>query len=196
MMLRIEGILMGDEEIGKTCLLYGLINRPAPHEHIPTILEAHTMDLQLESSGKDHIELVLYDTPGRHDHLHIVHTLMKNKDFILLCFSLVIPASFNNINKHWMKEIKENMASAVPIVLIGLQLDLRNNPQIVEDLVDKGTSAIDYDMGRELADEIGAVGYIECSNNDINDIEKVREKLREVSHSQQMKNKKNKCSIS
>ena len=48
-------------------------------------------------------------------------------------------------------------------MLVGTKLDQRNTPEVVEDLLGKGSAAIDSEQGEELSKEIGATQYIECS---------------------------------
>jgi GTPase SAR1 family protein len=51
----------------------------------------------------------------------------------------------------------------VPILLIGLKSDLRDNPQTLEELVKTGEVPVSAAEGEAMAKEIGAVAYMECS---------------------------------
>ena len=50
-----------------------------------------------------------------------------------------------------------------PIVLVGTKLDLRNDTETIEKLREKGLKPITYAQGLELAKDIGAGKYLECS---------------------------------
>ena len=84
----------------------------------------------------------------------------------------------------------------VPIFLLGTQLDLRNKPQVIEDLIDQGTPAIDTEQGKKLAEDIGALHYVECSALDTSDIDNIRQKMTQIAYEQKQKYKKEKCVIS
>jgi len=51
----------------------------------------------------------------------------------------------------------------VPILLVGMQTDLRADRFVVEQLASKGEKPVTKEMGEQLAREVGAVGYMECS---------------------------------
>ena len=98
-MLRVEGVVLGDYGVGKTSILYALLNKQVPEEHVPTILEAYRVEVNVKDDTK--MELVLHDTPGNKDHAQFTHMSMNNnKEFVLLCFSLIQPKSFENIRKY------------------------------------------------------------------------------------------------
>ncbi len=54
----------------------------------------------------------------------------NNVDVFLVCFSLVNSTSLNNVAQKWVPELK-NYARRVPIILVGLKKDLRDNPKTV-----------------------------------------------------------------
>merc|ERR1712032_1802251 len=47
-----------------------------------------------------------------------------NTDVFLLCFSVVMPSTFQNVREKWIPEIR-SQSKKVPIVLVGTQSDLR-----------------------------------------------------------------------
>lgn len=62
----------------------------------------------------------------------------------------------------WYKEIEQS-APGVPIVLVGTKSDLRNVKSAVEQLKKNGEAPITKQQGEEMAQEIGAYKYFECS---------------------------------
>lgn len=78
---------------------------------------------------------------------------------------------------------------------MGTQLDLRNTPAIIEDLIDQGTPAIETLDGQRLADQIGAIHYIECSAFNSQETEGIRRKAGQIAYECKKKNKKEKCVI-
>jgi GTPase SAR1 family protein len=80
----------------------------------------------------------------------------------IICFSINIPASYENIKKKWLPEIKQHAESA-PIILVGTKSDLRNDPDTINTLKKKGQAPITSEQGSALQRDIGAAKYMECS---------------------------------
>ena len=55
-------------------------------------------------------------------------------DVFLVCYSVVNPASFDNVRAKWSPEIKHNNPDT-PVVLVGTKLDLRDDKHTVEKLL-------------------------------------------------------------
>jgi len=55
-------------------------------------------------------------------------------DVFLICYSVVNPASFDNVRAKWSPEIKHN-SPGIPIVLVGTKLDLRDDKHTIEKLI-------------------------------------------------------------
>ncbi|KAF9895593.1 Rho GTPase protein rac1, partial [Lobosporangium transversale] len=62
----------------------------------------------------------------------------------------------------WAPEIKHH-APNVPTILVGTKLDLRDDKDTLEKLNEKKMTPISYPQGLQMAKEIGAVRYLECS---------------------------------
>jgi Ras-related C3 botulinum toxin substrate 1 len=62
----------------------------------------------------------------------------------------------------WYPEI-EHHAPGVPIILVGTKLDLRDDPEVREQLRQRKMAPISYEQAVQVAKEIRAVKYIECS---------------------------------
>ncbi|KAJ8793364.1 hypothetical protein J1605_019415 [Eschrichtius robustus] len=83
-------------------------------------------------------------------------------DVFLICFSLVSPASFENVRAKWYPEVRHHCPNT-PIILVGTKLDLRDDKDTIEKLKEKKLTPITYPQGLAMAKEIGAVKYLECS---------------------------------
>lgn len=51
----------------------------------------------------------------------------------------------------------------MPIILVGTKLDLRDDPRTRQALADRKMAPIQYEQAVQLAKEIKAVKYLECS---------------------------------
>eukprot|EP00064_Thunnus_orientalis_P015307 superscaffoldBa00002811_g15357 len=104
----------------------------------------------------------LQDTPPGSDEAQILCRFCEHSDVFLICFSLVSPASFENVRAKWYPEVRHHCPNT-PIILVGTKLDLRDDKDTIERLRDKKLSPITYPQGLAMAREIGAVKYLECS---------------------------------
>ena len=65
------------------------------------------------------------------------------QDVFLICFSLVNPASFENVRAKWYPEVRHHCPN-VPIILVGTKLDLREDRETIEKLKEKRLAPITY----------------------------------------------------
>jgi GTPase SAR1 family protein len=59
-------------------------------------------------------------------------------DVFLVCYSVVNPASFDNVRAKWSPEIKHNNPET-PVVLVGTKLDLRDDKHTIDKLLVRET---------------------------------------------------------
>ncbi|KAL0760957.1 hypothetical protein Bca101_077107 [Brassica carinata] len=107
------------------------------------------------------VNLGLWDTAGQEDYNRLRPLSYRGADVFLLAFSLISKASYENIYKKWLPELK-HYAPTIPIVLVGTKLDLRDDKQFLKD--HPGAASITTAQGEELRKMIGAVRYLECSS--------------------------------
>ncbi len=119
-------------------------------------------DVQME---KHLVDLQLNDTAGQEDYDRLRPVAYPNTDVFLLCFSLDDAENTRNVKEKWLPELT-NYCPGVPVILVGTKSDLRHQAvNAVVDVVEltKRRRQITRREGEELANEIGAVGYVECS---------------------------------
>ncbi|CAA2935164.1 rac-like GTP-binding RHO1 [Olea europaea subsp. europaea] len=106
------------------------------------------------------IYLLLFSFTGQEDYNRLRPLSYRGADVFILAFSLISKASYENVIKKWIPELK-HYAPGVPIVLVGTKLDLRDDKQFCID--HPGAVPITTAQGEELRKIIGASSYIECS---------------------------------
>uniref|UniRef100_U3JL44 Ras homolog family member J n=1 Tax=Ficedula albicollis TaxID=59894 RepID=U3JL44_FICAL len=113
-------VVVGDGAVGKTCLLMSYANDAFPEEYVPTVFDHYAVTVTV--GGQQHL-LGLYDTAGQEDYNQLRPLSYPNTDVFLICFSVVNPASYHNVQEEWVPELKVCMPN-VPYVLIGTQVKL------------------------------------------------------------------------
>lgn len=153
-------VIVGDSEVGKTCLLISYISKLFPIKYVPTVFEDYFLK---EIINGTQFIFHLRDTAGLEDYDRLRPLSYPEVDVFIVCFSLVHPSSLENVKSKWHPEIRYHSNSRVPIILIGTKLDLRNDPETSAKLKSNKLAAITYQQGSQIAEEIGAVKYLECS---------------------------------
>lgn len=154
-------VVVGDSGVGKTCMAIVYDKKVFPTDYVPTIYSAYIAYVKIDSEG---YEFVLWDTTGNSEY----DRLRRNCDYhstnvVFLCFSVTQPTSFVSVMTRWYPELQE-ICPDVPVIVIGTKTDLRNDEATINELRESGLSPITKDEGQQLAKDINAVKYLECSS--------------------------------
>ncbi|KAK9462548.1 small GTPase superfamily [Lipomyces oligophaga] len=156
-------VTVGDQACGKTSLLLTYTMGVFPELYMPTIFENRAVTVKL-LSGKS-ARLDLFDTAGQEQFDRLRPLAYNDTNLVLIAYSVDNPTSLQNISERWWPEVSHYCSLKMPIVIVGLKTDLRNDPKVVESLRASGfTSTVSSQQGREVAKKIaGGVPYVECS---------------------------------
>ncbi|KAI8809731.1 rho family small GTP binding protein cdc42 [Cladochytrium replicatum] len=158
-MQTIKCVVVGDGAVGKTCLLISYTTNKFPSEYVPTVFDNYAVTVMI---GNEPYTLGLFDTAGQEDYDRLRPLSYPQTDVFLICFSTVNPASFENVREKWFPEVRHH-CPGVPCIVVGTQMDLREDNATIEKLAKARQKPVSPDMGERLAKEVGAVKYLECS---------------------------------
>merc|ERR1712113_192262 len=109
-MTEIKCVVVGDGAVGKTCLLMTYTHNAFPVEYVPTVFDNYTANVMVNSQP---ITLGLWDTAGQEDFDQLRPLSYTEANIFVICFSVVSPASFENVESKWLPEL-EHYQPGVP----------------------------------------------------------------------------------
>ncbi|KAM4715979.1 ras-related C3 botulinum toxin substrate 1-like [Anableps anableps] len=157
-MQAVKCVPLGDGAVGKSTMIL-TYTEGFPKEWTPSVFEKHNVSVMVDGSQ---VTLQLWDHTGLAEYDELRRLSFPQTDVFLLCFSLVHPSTFESVRRKWIEEVR-NHCPAVPVILVGTMLDRRDDKDRREELKKEHLSPITYDQGLAMAEEIGAVKYLECS---------------------------------
>ncbi|KXJ91905.1 GTP-binding protein rho2 [Microdochium bolleyi] len=158
--IRRKLVIIGDGACGKTSLLSVFTLGYFPTHYVPTVFENYVTDCRVD--GKS-VQLALWDTAGQEDYERLRPLAYAKAHVILIGFSVDSPDSLDNVKHKWIEEANER-CPGVPIILVGLKKDLRDDPVAIEEMRKKSLKFVTDRQGSAAATEIGARKYLECSS--------------------------------
>jgi len=158
--IRRKLVIIGDGACGKTSLLSVFTLGYFPKHYVPTVFENYVTDCRVD--GKS-VQLALWDTAGQEDYERLRPLAYSKAHVLLIGFSVDTPDSLDNVKHKWVEEANER-CPGVPILLVGLKKDLRDDPLAQEDMRKKSLRFTTEKNGNDIAQEIGARKYLECSS--------------------------------
>ncbi|ODQ78419.1 hypothetical protein BABINDRAFT_162649 [Babjeviella inositovora NRRL Y-12698] len=193
--IRRKLVIVGDGACGKTCLLIVFSKGTFPEVYVPTVFENYVSTVEVDGRR---VELALWDTAGQEDYDRLRPLSYPDSNVILICFSIDLPDSLENVKEKWISEV-QHFCQGVPIILVGCKADLRQDPATNERLRQLGASPVASSEGQAVAEQIGAMHYLECSARTKQGVVEVfntatRASLKPASSNKSTKKKK-KCTI-
>ena len=121
-------ILTGDSGVGKTNILSQFVRNQFNPDSMTTIgVEFATKTVHV-STGKT-VKAQIWDTAGQERYRAITSAYYKGAKGAILMYDITSTNSFTSLNK-WIKEIRDNTESNIPILLVGNKIDLKDRRSI------------------------------------------------------------------
>ena len=159
-MQAIKCMVVGDKAVGKKCALITYTSSDAfPGLYVPTQWDNYSANVMVDGRP---INLGLWCSAGQEDYVRLRPLSYPQTDVFLVCYSVVNPSSFENVKATWIPEVRHHCPE-VPMILVGLKIDLRDDRDYIEKLKECHLSPITYEMGFKYARDLGFVKFCECS---------------------------------
>jgi len=158
--MRRKLVIIGDGACGKTSLLSVFTLGYFPTHYVPTVFENYVTDCRVDGRS---VQLALWDTAGQEDYERLRPLAYSKAHVILIGFSVDSPDSIENVRHKWVEEAQER-CPGVPVILVGLKKDLREDPLAIEEMRKKSQKFITYKEGNDTGALFGARKYLECSS--------------------------------
>ncbi|XP_024083453.1 cdc42 homolog isoform X3 [Cimex lectularius] len=155
----IKCVVIGNGAVGKTSMLISFTTDEFLPDHVPTIFDHHGVDIRV--NGQPYV-LNLFDTAGQEEYARLRSLGYQHTNVFLICFSVVNPASFQDVKSKWIQEVR-HFCPRARYILVGTQIDLRENEKTLADMTKRRLRPISKNNGERMAKEIGACEYLECS---------------------------------
>ncbi len=129
-MEKIKIILVGESEVGKTCIINQYINQEFEQNHLTTIgVGESKKEIEIENTN---LKLEIWDTAGQEQYRATNKIFMKGAKIALLVYDITNEKSFEQIN-YWHETVKKMNKENVIFCLVGNKNDLYEKRVISEE---------------------------------------------------------------
>ena len=160
-MQTIKIVAVGDPTCGKTFALVTYASGKFPHGTyaFPTVFDNYSATRMI---GGEPYTIGLFDTSGLEDYDRLRPLSYPQTDVFIVGYSVTKPSEFANMEDKWILEVRHHCPK-VPMILVGMKIDLRNDRNTIEKLKRNKQNPITFEMGFKKAKELGFAKYCECS---------------------------------
>lgn len=165
---KIKIILVGNAAVGKTAII-NRFHYNSFSDTIPSTFVVNYIDHVIKINNEN-IKIAVWDTAGQEKYKSLTKIFVKDSKIVIFVYDITTKTSFDEVD-YWVKTVKDILGDAPVYGLVGNKKDLFQKEEI------------DEDMGRNKADEIGAIFRLTSAKTErggINDymIELVEEYLK------------------
>ena len=120
-------IFLGDQGVGKSCILNRFMNDTFTEEYQATIgLDFQSKNVQIDNQD---IHLLLYDTAGQEKFRSLIPMYTRDANIILLVYEVTSKDSFLHLN-HWLNDLTTVKKDEVIFVVVGNKTDLEDKREV------------------------------------------------------------------
>ena len=120
-------IFLGDQSVGKTCILNRYVNNEFTENYQATIgLDFQSKNINI---GNQDINILFYDTAGQEKFRSLIPLYTRDAKIILLVYDISCKESFIHLSD-WLQELTNVNKNEVIFALIGNKNDLKDSRQV------------------------------------------------------------------
>ena len=121
-------LLLGDTEVGKTCLINRYTNGVFREEYISTVgIDFYTKPEEINNKT---VQVKIWDTVGQERFRALTPSFLRNAEGVVIVFDVTSQESFDNV-KGWINSVKSNIGeNVIPIIIVGNKIDMENLREI------------------------------------------------------------------
>ena len=148
-------VLLGVTGVGKTSIISRFLNNSFEEEVISTKgANFSSKTIIFKECENKSVQFDLWDTAGQEQYRSLTMIFYKDAKIAILVYDITRRETFEEIQKYWYKQIKENSTPDIIIAVVANKCDLLDNEEVSEL------------EGKEFADQIGAIfKSTSCSEN-------------------------------
>ena len=165
-------IVIGNSSVGKTCITNQATKNFFPNNYQATIgMEIYSLFLKID---KKIIKLQIWDTCGQEIYRSLITNFYRSSSLAIIVYAINKRESFKDLSL-WIKELKLNNSPDTKIILVGNKLDLENERKI------------EYEEGKQFADDYGFIDFFETSAKTGENIKKMFIKIANILYEDHLK---------
>lgn len=145
-------IIIGDSNVGKSCLLQRFCDDEFTPSFIATIGIDHrskVVSLPLAGNKAKQVKVQVWDTAGQEQYKAMTSNFYRSAMGVAVVYDVTYRRSFMNI-PNWLKNVEEHGSDGMCKFLVGNKCDMQND------------RAVSWEEGQELAERYGMV-FLETS---------------------------------
>ena len=120
-------IFLGDQSVGKSCILNRFMNDTFTEEYEATIgLDFQSKNVQIDNQD---IHLLLYDTAGQEKFRALIPMYTRDANIILLVYDVTSKDSFLHLSD-WFKDLTNVKKEEVIFAVVGNKIDLDDRREV------------------------------------------------------------------
>ena len=164
-------ILLGDQGVGKSCILNRFLNDTFIEDYQATIgLDFQSKNVQIENQA---IHLVLYDTAGQEKFRSLIPMYTRDANIILLVYDISNKDTFNHL-PDWIRDLTNVNINEIIFVIVANKIDLNAQRAVTLEEGQKFAEEHDF-LFQEISAKTG-IGFSELFYKKL--FEKIRTKFR------------------
>ncbi|KAH0794343.1 small GTP-binding protein [Histomonas meleagridis] len=162
MLNQIKTVVVGDSNVGKTCIAIRAARDEFPTDISATVGGAQfSLELELNSET---VKFNIWDTAGQEEFRTLVPLYFQNAVLAIIVFDITKKETFQNLDV-WVRLLNQGAPENVLKVLVGNKIDCNDHRQVT------------YDAAMRYSKQIEAVTYVETSAKTGQGIHELFEKL-------------------